>query len=220
MLIGLLMSFPIWLVMGLCTISFWLPTAMREWIYYKTGFFCHIGSCHMQLMKGEFSFKDVVLYNSKDFSSADCLNISEMSCHLPWTQFLHRTITIEKMTWNIRSFVSVNEDGKNNLQQFVANFTVCDSDSGELIKSKEKNKRFSKPLMIDQLEINIDGNMGVRYYVGGKLLAYETAMRKRNVFSHVRVNMWSNEWNDWIGDDYITLEKVCKQILTLLPSRN
>ncbi len=213
---GLLLSLPIWIIVGLCTVNFWLPSAIHHWIYYKTGFFCQVGSCNVNLMKGDVEFKDIILNNSKDFRSSDWIKLDEISCHFSLLQFFQKTVLIDQMTWKIRSFLSVNEGEKNNLQQFVANYFK--NKSPNTVTKEASPKWLSKAFVIEQLTVSVDGNIGIRYYTLDKVLAQENILHKRHSFSNVCLNVPPTERRN-LGET-TSLETVYTNLISIFPTNN
>jgi hypothetical protein len=205
MLTGLLLSLPIWIIVALYMANHWIPWVLNQWIYNKTGFQCNIESCELNLMQGEFAFKNIILNNSHDFSSSDWIKIREITCRIPITKFLQKTLEFEQMTLDFRGFTGINEDTKNNIQQFVANFSRTLDTSSQSAKSSPP-----KGVLIDELTVKLNGFVGFRYYSQNEVKSQESRVNKNYSFSNVCFNLPQEQKDSLL--EFTSLETVYTKI--------
>jgi hypothetical protein len=205
MLTGLLLSLPIWIIVALYTANHWIPWTLNQWIYNKTGFQCSIESCELNSVKGEFTFKNIILNNSRDFSSSDWIKIKEIACRIPITKFFQKTLEFDQITLDFCGFTGINEGTKNNIQQFVANFSRTRDASSQSAKTSPP-----KGVLIDELMVKLNGFVGFRYYAQNEVKSQESRVNKNYSFSNVCFNL-SQEQQDSL-QEFTSLETVYTKI--------
>ncbi|MDR0392684.1 MAG: hypothetical protein LBH52_00410 [Puniceicoccales bacterium] len=205
MLTGLLLSLPIWVIAALYTVNHWIPWVLNQWIYNKTGFQCNIERCELNIVQGEFTFKNIVLNNSRDFNSSDWIKIREIACRIPITKFFQKTLEFEQMTLDFRGFTCINEDTKNNMQQFVANFSRTLDISSQNTKSS-----LPRGVIIDELTVKLNGFVGFRYYSQNEIKSQESRVNKNYSFSNVCFNLPKEQQDNLL--EFTSLETVYTKI--------
>ncbi len=169
LLLGSIFSLP-WLIILLpVTTDHWLPYALSYGFECKTKALCKIGKATVNWARGDIELKDVSIFNSQDFHTADCMKFRTIKCKLEPISLLGTCVHVKEMEIDCHQMCFVKQNGSNNFLPL-----------GKLFSGSSK-----KNFIIDNLIFSFKGFVSIKSYDVTFVRSVEFFAKKNFSFSNV-----------------------------------